>query len=46
MKREQPLLSFVANCNTGPAKQPYGNGGLAYDDIYMSNGINLTNPTQ
>lgn len=46
IKREQPLLSFVANCNTGPAKQPYGNGGLAYDDIYMSNGINLTNPTQ
>lgn len=44
MKREQPLISFVANCNTGPATQPYGNGGLAYDDIYMSKGINLTNP--
>ncbi|CAD5280604.1 conserved exported hypothetical protein [Alteromonas sp. 38] len=44
MKRELPLIYFLANCNTGPIKQPYGNGGLAYDDIYMSEGINLTVP--
>ena len=44
MKRELPLIYFLANCNTGPLKQPYGNGGLAYDDIYMSEGINLTVP--
>jgi hypothetical protein len=46
MKREQALITFFANCNTGPHKQPYGNGGLAYDDIYMSKGFNLTNPTK
>lgn len=44
MKRELPLIYFLANCNTGPLTQPYGNGGLAYDDIYMSEGINLTVP--
>ena len=46
MKREQPLIYFLANCNTGPIKKPYGNGGLRYDDLYMSEGINLSNPTQ
>lgn len=45
MKREEPLIYFLANCNTGPVKKPYGNGGLAYDDIYMAEGINLSNPT-
>jgi len=45
MKREMPLIYFFANSNTGSHKQPYGNGGLAYDDIYMSKGLNLTNPT-
>lgn len=45
MKREQPLIYFLANCNTGPIKKPYGNGGLRYDDLYMSKGINLNNPT-
>lgn len=46
MKREKSLITFFANCNTGPHNQPYGNGGLAYDDIYMSKGFNLTNPTK
>ncbi|MEL0642129.1 hypothetical protein V6260_16075 [Pseudoalteromonas aliena] len=46
MKREQPLIYFLANCNTGPIKKPYGNGGLRYDDLYMSEGINLSSPTQ
>ncbi len=44
MKRERPLSYFLANCNTGPHKNPYGNGGLRYDDIYMIKGVNLTNP--
>lgn len=44
MKRELPLIYFFANCNTGPHKKPYGNGGLAYDDLYMSSGVNLTKP--
>jgi len=46
MKREQALITFFANTNTGSHKKPYGNGGLAYDDIYMSKGVNLTNPTK
>ncbi|EAW27832.1 hypothetical protein ATW7_13628 [Alteromonadales bacterium TW-7] len=46
MKREQPLIYFLANANTGPAKKPYGNGGLKYDDLYMSRGINLSNPVR
>ncbi|WP_442872185.1 hypothetical protein [Colwellia sp. 20A7] len=46
MKREQALITFFANSNTGSHKKPYGNGGLAYDDIYMSKGVNLTNPTK
>ncbi|WP_371744403.1 hypothetical protein [Psychrosphaera sp. B3R10] len=45
MKREQPLIYFFANSNTGPHKKPYGNGGLAYDDIYMSRGLELSTPS-
>ncbi|MBQ4828202.1 hypothetical protein J8L84_02770 [Alteromonas sp. MMG017] len=44
MKRELPLIYFLANSNTGPIDKPYGNGGLAYDDIYMSKGVNLSTP--
>ena len=44
MKREQPLIYFLANCNTGPTDQPYGNGGVLYDDIYMVKGLVLTVP--
>jgi hypothetical protein len=44
MKREQPLIYFLANCNTGPHKRPYGNGGLRYDDLYMSKGVELSSP--
>ncbi|MGO2012842.1 MAG: hypothetical protein ACTH7Q_09640 [Pseudoalteromonas sp.] len=44
MKREKPLKYFLANCNTGPHDNPYGNGGLRYDDLYMVQGINLTSP--
>jgi len=44
MKRELPLTYFLTNCNTGPADQPYGNGGIRYDDIYMAKGLNLSLP--
>lgn len=44
MERELPLTHFMMNCNTGPKKKPYGNGGLKYDDLYMAKGINLTKP--
>jgi hypothetical protein len=44
MSRELPLTHFLMNCNTGPAKTPYGNGGLLYDDLYMANGLNLSQP--
>lgn len=44
MKRELPLIYFLANCNTGPVDNPYGNGGLRYDDIYMAPGVVLTAP--
>jgi len=44
MKRELPLTYFLTNCNTGPADQPYGNGGIRYDDIYMVKGFNLSLP--
>lgn len=46
MKRELPLIYFMANTNTGSKKKPYGNGGLAYDDIYMSKGVNLEYPNK
>ncbi|MGJ8681724.1 hypothetical protein [Paraglaciecola sp.] len=45
MKRELPLNYFFAICNTGSHKKPYGNGGLRYDNIYMSKGINLSLPS-
>lgn len=45
MKRELPLIYFLANCNTGPVDNPYGNGGLKYDDMYMVSGVVLTTPT-
>ena len=44
MKREQDLIYFFANCNTGPIKQPYGNGGVLYDDFYLANEILLSSP--
>ncbi|WP_020208364.1 hypothetical protein [Gilvimarinus chinensis] len=44
MKREEPLTHFLMNCNTGPHRAPYGNGGLMYDDLYMSAGVNLLTP--
>jgi hypothetical protein len=44
MKREQPLTHFMAICNTGSKKKPYGNGGVRYDDIYMSKGVELSSP--
>lgn len=44
MHREQPLIYFMAICNTGPKDKPYGNGGLLYDDIYMARGLRLTRP--
>lgn len=44
MKRELPLIYFLTNCNTGPIDKPYGNGGLRYDDLYMAEGVVLSNP--
>ena len=44
MQREADLQYFVTISNTGPQKQPYGNGGLAFDDIYMTEGIVLNRP--
>lgn len=44
MKREQSLSYFLTNCNTGPKKKPYGNGGVLYDDLYLAKGQNLTSP--
>lgn len=46
MRRELPLTAFMSICNTGPARAPYGNGGVRYDDIYMSAGRNLSSPVQ
>ena len=45
MAREQALTHFVTISNTGSHKQPYGNGGLAYDDIYMAKGKHLSEPS-
>jgi hypothetical protein len=45
MKREQPLITFMTISNTGSIKKPYGNGGIMYDDIYMSKGLKLSQPT-
>ena len=44
MKRELPLIFFMTNCNTGPKEKPYGNGGLKYDDLYMAEGLQLSDP--
>lgn len=44
MQRENPILYFLATCNTGPIKDPYGNGGLRYDDLYMVKGEVLSSP--
>ena len=44
MQRELPLTAFMTICNTGPVDAPYGNGGVRYDDIYMSEGRQLSSP--
>lgn len=44
MQRAQPLIYFVAICNTGSVDDPYGNGGVRYDDIYMVPGLQLSDP--
>ncbi len=44
MNRETPLTHFMAITNTGSKKSPYGNGGVGYDDIYMSPGRELSSP--
>lgn len=44
MKRELPIIYFQATCNTGSVVNPYGNGGLRYDDLYMAEGVVLTSP--
>lgn len=46
MKRELPIIYFQATCNTGSKETPYGNGGLRYDDLYMTPGVALTSPTE
>lgn len=46
MKRELPMIYFQATCNTGPTKEPYGNGGLRYDDLYMAKGVVLSRPVK
>lgn len=44
MKREAPLKFFMTISNTGPHDGPYGNGGVRYDDIYMTSGEVLSSP--
>ena len=44
MKRTAPLTHFMAICNTGSKKSPYGNGGVGYDDIYIAAGVDLSSP--
>lgn len=44
MQRAHPLRFFMTICNTGSKNSPYGNGGVRYDDIYMSVGTNLLSP--
>jgi len=44
MKRVAPLTHFMAICNTGSKKTPYGNGGGGYDDIYIASGKDLSSP--
>ena len=44
MSRNAPLTHFMAICNTGSRKSPYGNGGVGYDDIYLAAGVALSSP--
>lgn len=44
--RTLPLEYFMTICNTGPHDKPYGNGGVRYDDIYMTPGRVLSSPVQ
>ena len=44
MQREAPLTTFMTICNTGSKRAPYGNGGVGYDDIYMTSGRTLSSP--
>jgi len=44
IRREAPLQFFMSTCNTGPKERPYGNGGVRYDDIYMTPGRELSSP--
>lgn len=44
MRRKAPLGYFMAISNTGPARAPYGNGGVRYDDIYLAKGRALSRP--
>ena len=46
MRRTLPLQYFMTICNTGPQDNPYGNGGVRYDDIYMAPGTTLSSPLQ
>ncbi|MEO0575558.1 MAG: hypothetical protein AAF004_08845 [Pseudomonadota bacterium] len=46
MGRTLPLTFFMTICNTGSQKKPYGNGGVRYDDIYMTAGRELTSPVE
>jgi len=45
MKRELPITYIYATCNGGPIDTPYGNGGVRYDDFYMTAGTVLSAPT-
>ncbi|WP_371397588.1 hypothetical protein [Fretibacter rubidus] len=45
MKRELPIAYIYATCNGGPVDTPYGNGGVRYDDFYMSAGTVLNTPS-
>ncbi|WP_409431883.1 hypothetical protein ACJ3XI_06555 [Litorimonas sp. RW-G-Af-16] len=44
LRNEAALTHFIAISNTGPTNAPYGNGGVRYDDLYLSDGRNLTMP--
>lgn len=44
MQRGATLTSFIAISNTGSKKQPYGNGGIGYDDIYIAKNRVLSTP--
>ena len=46
MRRTLPLEYFMTICNTGPHDRPYGNGGVMYDDIYMTPGRELSSPIE